>query len=287
LHFSSPGCIIKNIEQIGGSTVSLLSDFFSEREIEFFSVLSYSDCRESDPRILARTDLVPRSAIIYLLPYYAGECINLSRYAASLDYHIVIKDINDSLRTFLSEHFPGSNSVGYGDHSPIDERHAALVCGLGIQGDNGLLINEKYGSYVFIADVLTDISPEKLGAITPKEMGHCPSCGACRRACPTGILRYEGTDCLSAITQKKGELSDLEISLMREYETVWGCDICQSSCPYNATPRITPIKFFHKDRIPHLTIDGLNSMSNEEFSQRAFAWRGRKTVERNLKELEC
>ena len=39
---------------------------------------------------------------------------------------------------------------------------------------------------------------------------HCEHCGACKRACPTGILRGEGVDCLSAITQKKGTLEDSE-----------------------------------------------------------------------------
>ena len=263
-----------------------ISDFFLKKGIEFFAVLDYADCRETGPSILARANFVPKSAIVYLLPYYAGECVNLSRYAASLDYHLIIKEINDELCMYLRGIFPGSISAGYGDHSPLDERHAALIAGLGIQGDNGLLINEKYGSYVFIADVLTDVPPEQISAISPREIGHCMSCGACRTACPTGILRGDCCECLSAITQKKGELSEQEISLMREYNTVWGCDLCQSSCPYNASPQLTPIEFFYKDRIPHLTQGVLSSMSDEEFSKRAFAWRKRKTVERNVKALE-
>lgn len=253
--------------------------------IEYFSVLSYSDVRETAPHILGRAELIPRSVIVYLLPYYAGETVNLSRYAASRDYHILISEVNAALINTLKSFFPDSSSYGYGDHSPIDERHAALISGLGIAGDNGLIINEKYGSYIFIGDVVTDIPPDRLSADTPSVIRHCHSCGACKRACPTGILSGEGSDCLSAVTQRKGELSADEISLMRKYGTVWGCDECQRVCPYNSSPKITPIEFFKEDRIPHLTRECLDAMSKEDFSRRAFAWRGRRTVERNLDAL--
>ena len=137
-----------------------------------------------------------------------------------------------------------------------------------------------------IADVLTDIPPEALGECgEAKPHGHCISCGACKSACPTGVLRGESPDCLSAITQRKGELTDREVDLMRKFNTVWGCDLCQRVCPYNKEPKITPISFFREDRITRLTSERLSEMTKAEFSLRAFAWRGRKTVERNLKLL--
>ena len=231
---------------------------------------------------MAREDFVPRSVIVYLLPYYTGETVNLSRYAASLDYHIALRECADGLIGALTAARPGARAKGYGDHSPIDEVGAALVSGLGFVGDNGLIINERYGSYVFIGDVVTDIPAEELGATKAQEVGHCMHCGACRRACPTGILSGEGCDCLSAITQRKGELSEYEMDLMRRYNTAWGCDVCQSSCPYNREPKITPIAFFHKERITELTREVLDKMDKATFQKRAFAWRGRKTVERNI-----
>ncbi|MBQ2793696.1 MAG: epoxyqueuosine reductase [Clostridia bacterium] len=222
---------------------------------------------------------------MFLVPYYAGEAVNLSRYAASLDYHIILREIAEGLAERLKEKHPTAHFVGYGDHSPIDEVGAALISGLGIRGDNGLIINPEYGSYVFIGDLLTDIDPEILGAISPAPPARCYHCGACKRACPTGILRGEGADCLSAVTQRKGDLTSEEKALMQKYNTAWGCDMCQSVCPYNKAPKLTPVSFFYRERIPELTLDIIKGMTRVEFSRRAFAWRGRKTVERNLEIL--
>ena len=265
-----------------GKIMDLLNSFFEQNKIEYFGVLDYKDIREIYSELIEREAFTPRSVIVYLLPYYTGETVNISRYAASLDYHIAIRAINEGLTELLTSEFPGSSLKGYGDHSPIDERDAAIKMGLGALGKNGLILNEKYGSYVFVGDIITDIPPEKLGAMTAKEYKLCFGCGACLRACPTGVLRGESFECLSAITQKKGELSEEEKALMKKYNTAWGCDVCQSVCPYNKEPKITPIKFFHKGRIECLTREILDSMNKETFKKRAFAWRGRKMVERNL-----
>ena len=262
-----------------------MKSYFDSQKIEYFSVIDYAHCRETLGRLIERENFTPRSVIIYLLPYYAGETVNISRYAASLDYHIAIKQVGDGLISRIKEKFPSASCKSYGDHSPIDERHAALAAGLGILGDSGLIINEKYGTYIFVGDVITDIPPEELGAKAPLPIVKCEGCGACRAACPTGILRGEGADCLSAITQKKGELTDDEKELMRKYNTAWGCDECQTSCPHNSAPRLTTIPFFREKNIFNLTREMLDGMSDEEFSSRAFAWRKRATVERNLEIL--
>ena len=263
----------------------MLRSFFEERKIEYYAVLDYADCNVIAERIMNRESFTPRSVIVYLLPYYAGETVNISRYAAARDYHWVIAKINAELGDLLSEKYPGAHYRGYGDHSPIDERHAAAISGLGIRADSTLLINEKYGTYVFIADMITDIDPSELGAVTPGEIRECLHCGKCLAACPTGILRGECPSCLSAVTQRRGRLEDGEIEMMRRAGTVWGCDVCQTVCPYNENPTHTPLDEFKRDRIEHLTRESLDAMSDEEFASRAFSWRGRAVITRNLDAL--
>jgi epoxyqueuosine reductase len=263
----------------------VIQALFSKLNIEYYAVLDYGECRETNQQIISRRPFSPKSVIIYLIPYFVSIPKNLSIYAASRDYHIAISNIGNALIDCLKKHYPNNNFYSYGDHSPIDERHAALASGLGILGDNGLLINEKYGSYCFIGDVVTDIPIEQLPHTRVTEIKHCPGCGACKRACPTGILCGKGEDCLSAITQRKGELSEGEIALMRRYNTVWGCDECQRSCPLNSSVAVTPIDFFKNDRIECLTSDILAGMTKEQFRARAFGGRGRAVVERNLRHL--
>lgn len=260
----------------------LICRFFESEKIEYYAAVDYTELHEINPRLAGRLGFSPKSAIVFLLPYFTGAAENISSYSASLDYHIIVKELTDKLSALLKEAYPDNSFSGFGDHSPINERHAALMAGLGVLGENGLLITEKYGSYVFIAEIITDLSPCALGAVKPAPVSNCCGCGKCKSACPTGKLRDGETECLSAITQKKGELTPGEAALMRECGTVWGCDVCQSVCPHNENVSLTPIEFFYKDRIGRLTEDIIESMSDAEFEKRAFSWRGRKTLERNL-----
>lgn len=258
---------------------------FLDENIEFFGAVSYGECRVISENIESRLPFAPESAILYLVPYYYGDADNLSAYAVSRDYHLYMKECRERIISHLKAIYPENSFVGFADHSPIDERYAAAAIGLGMIGDNRLLINEKYGTYVFIGEIFTDLSPEPLGAVTSGKIKFCEHCGKCKDVCPAGCLRGEGV-CLSEITQRKGQLSEDEVLLMRQVNTVWGCDVCQRACPHNAGISVTPIEFFKKDRIPRLTSEILSNMSDEEFARRAYSWRKRKTIERNLKLLE-
>ena len=255
---------------------------FLKAKIEYFAALSYNECSEIGAHIIKKIGFEPKSVFVFLIPYYAGETVNISRYAASYDYHILIKKLTAAVISDMKELFPDNSFCGFGDHSPIDERSAAFSAGLGILGDNGLVINEKYGSYVFIADIISDLEPEVAGAVNPMPIKKCEGCGACRLACPGKILTDPGGMCLSYVTQKKGELADEEIALIKSTGIVWGCDECQTVCPHNKNVPLTPIPFFHEDRIERLDTKTLDALSDEAFSVRAFSWRGRKTVKRNL-----
>ena len=125
---------------------NIIKDYFASKNIEYYAVLDYASCRQINPSIMERENFVPKSVIVYLLPYYTGETANISRYAASLDYHLALREYSSGLIDALLAANPKTKAKGYGDHSPIDEVGAALISGLGMVGDNGLIINEKYGS---------------------------------------------------------------------------------------------------------------------------------------------
>ena len=258
-----------------------IKKFFEENKIEYYAFADYSELKEIFPHIAARQSFKSRSAVIYLLPYFFGFGDNISAYAVPRDYHIELDRINQGLIELIKSVVPTASAVGYGDKSPIDERFAAASLGLGVLGDNRLLINERYGSYVFIGEVMTDLPVELLGCAMTGEVKSCLKCGACLDGCPTGALLGSG-ECLSAITQKKGELTDTEREQILKSGCIWGCDLCQRVCPMNEGKEKTPIEFFQMNRIERLGEDTLHSMSEEEFKRRAYSWRGKKTVLRNL-----
>ena len=268
----------------------MLRSFFEREGIEFFGVLPFEACGCRRADLIERKGVCAsdiRSALVFLVPYYVdGEQGNISLYARSRDYHFYCDTLFERLLPALRERF-GGEFLGFADKSPIEENIAAAKAGLGVLGDNYMLINEKYGSFVFLAEILSTVAPEALGF--SGQIGavkECLHCGACRRACP---MSSHGGECLSALTQKKGVLTADEEAYIREYGFAWGCDLCLLSCPLTQkamrSGARTPIGFFSENRISVLTEEHLNGMSKEEFRSRAFSWRGKQTLLRNLKIL--
>ena len=84
------------------------------------------------------------------------------------------------------------------------------------------------------------------------------------------------------IGQKKGELTKEEQALVLKTGLVWGCDLCQLCCPLNKGAEKTAVPFFYEERIEYLDENTLKALQGQAFKERAFAWRGRAVVERNV-----
>lgn len=267
-------------------------DFLSKellaRNIELFGTVPLDKCQITRPYKLTsfgNTDPSNLSAVIIAVPYYARVgATNISRYAVPRDYHLFCDRLFGNLLPLLSQKFPQFKFCGFADNSPINERDAAALAGLGIIGDNYMLITEKYSSYVFLCEIITDC-PIKHPSTC--EIRYCEHCGRCRSACPmneTGV-------CLSALTQKKGELDEIERAAILKHGCAWGCDICQDVCPHTkhaieSGSIYSPIEFFGEELTPILSSKMIEDMSDEEFAHRAYSWRKKATIRRNLEILE-
>ena len=190
----------------------MFRSILSEYGIEYSGVLPFSSCRVFAEDILTRRGTSSAelgTAVLFLVPYYVqdDEAGNISVYARAHDYHHFFENLYEKAVPRLSEAY-GARFFGFADKSAIAEVYAASAAGLGKIGDSGLIINEKYGSFVFIGELLTDAEPSAFG-ISEKsayEPSFCHHCGACKKHCPMS----EGLGCLSMVTQKKGELSPEE-----------------------------------------------------------------------------
>ena len=257
-------------------------ELLAARGIFLCAPIALSDCRIVRPYLLERGGITNGTAFLFAAPYYTTKCDdparNLSAYAVSGDYHAFFAALFDEVLPALRARFPDATFLGFTDHSPINEVEAAVRAGLGVLGCNHLLLTERYSSYIFLGEIITD----HLLSTSPLPLRTCAACGACRAACP-----MEGGECLSAITQKKGVLTEAEREAMLTGGLVWGCDRCQEVCPVTRAAKesgsiYTTIPYFSDTALSHLTADALDAMSDEELKARAFAWRGRAVIRRNL-----
>ena len=229
----------------------------------------------------------PGAVLVAAFPYYAGDAPgNLSLYARGRDYHLVLTEKLNTVCDVLRQKYPSYLFLPGADSSPLPERQLAWACGIGLRGQNGLLILPPWGSYVFLGTILTDC-PLEFSTQPPANV--CISCGKCAAACPGGALDgavFHLSRCLSDISQKKGALSPEEAALLSAQACLWGCDLCQRVCPYNARPAMTPIPDFRENLISSLSPADLEGLTNrtfrEKYGDRAFAWRGPAVLRRNL-----
>ena len=157
----------------------------------------------------------------------------VSRYCWGVDYHDVIFGRLGRLADFHRRLIPHGQVRGVVDTAPLLEREFAQLAGLGWIGKNTSLISSKFGSWIFLAALLTS---EELQYDEPTTEGHCGSCTACLDACPSGALlepyRVDARKCISYLTVELRELAGAEL---RESigERFFGCDACQEACPFN------------------------------------------------------
>lgn len=238
-----------------------------------------------DPRLTMEN---VESVIVCLFPYFSGnvENTNISKYTHGLDYHILVKEKLEKLSKMIKKEIDEFEYKIFVDNGPLVDRYLAQISGLGYFGINNNIINDEYGSYVFIGYIMTNIKLEKDDILDKT----CINCGECIRKCPgealLGNFEMNPKKCLSFITQKKEELNNEEKKLFKNNPTVFGCDICQDVCPHNKKINITKINEFKEKLIYNIDYDEINTISNKEFKRRyrdrAFSWRGRKIILRNL-----
>jgi len=218
-----------------------------------------------------------RSIIMLGFPYRTAEPEpvrngegRVSRYAwGEVDYHDVIHARLKQLMAWLHERVPEARARGVVDSAPLMERELAQLAGLGWVGKNTLLLNRTWGSWFFLAAVLTDL---ELSFDQPFAADHCGSCTACLEACPTAAFPapyvLDATRCISYLTI---ELRDSIPEPLRAGlgEWVFGCDVCQDVCPWNRrAPPVAIAEMQPRGDSNPLALIPLFDLSDEQFRER-------------------
>jgi len=199
--------------------------------------------RRADPRTILPEC---RSILVLAAPYADPKSVPASEelgrspsgrvaaYAWGDDYHNVFLPRLKELVTFIEGQVghPVPNRY-YTDTGPILERDLAQRAGLGWIGKNTCLINPKQGSYFLLAEILLGL---ELDPDPPFTTDHCGTCTRCIQACPTGCILPDRTidarRCISYLTiELKDEVPEELRPLLGDW--VFGCDVCQTVCPWN------------------------------------------------------
>ena len=210
-----------------------------------------------------------------------------SKYTKGLDYHRVVKSYLDKICIYINE--LGGNAISFVDSNMLPERYIAYLSGIGFIGKNNMIITKKYGSYVFLGEIITDLDikcTDKRKFSEIKMFNECGECDNCYKECPTksiNINKKNPNICSSYITQKK-DLNEIEIKLLKD--KIFGCDICQIKCPYNKEVYFSNIEAFKTlDFMCNEKIDIYAGMNNkffkENISKTSCGWRGKNVIKRN------
>jgi epoxyqueuosine reductase len=204
--------------------------------------------RNPPQRADART-LLPdvRTVVSVAVPYGAAPTGfaherrygRVARYAWGRDYHDVVLPRLRSLGAALARHLGGRASKAACDHSPILERAFAARAGLGFVGKNTCLIRPGHGSWFLLGEILLDVevAPEPPAAPAMSAAEGCGTCQRCIAACPTqafvGPFVLDARRCISYWTLET--LAPFPRELRERFGAwVFGCDDCQTICPFNA-----------------------------------------------------
>lgn len=235
-HWSSARWIpLKGAETLGAYEDWLRQGYHGEMEY----LARHLELKADPTRLLpeaASVILVTKSYVPPRSPHGVFPTLRLAAYARGRDYHEEFGDELRALAAHLKTLFPDAGFRAGTDSLPVLERDFARQAGLGWIGKNTCLIDRGRGSFFFLGAILSTLPVRTEVAPVPD---FCGTCTRCLEACPTGALEsprnLNATKCISYWTIEAKADPPPELSA-RFGDWFFGCDLCQSVCPWNQKP---------------------------------------------------
>jgi epoxyqueuosine reductase len=215
-----------------------------------------------------------RSIVVLAINYFQGEQLRrssrhvgitgrIARYAWGDDYHGLIETKLHSIDNFLREF--GGQQKCYVDTGPVLERDQAARAGTGWHGKSTMLIDERLGTWFFLAEILTTLELPPDDPVPDR----CGTCERCIKACPTGAItaphHLDARRCISYLTiELKGSIP-LELRPLIG-NRIFGCDDCLDACPWNRFAQVSrEAAFFARPSTMDIPLRDYLNLSDDDF----------------------
>ena len=203
----------------------------------------------------------------------------MAAYTVGPDYHRHVRERLDRLAEVLARLFPGTRYLSYVDTGAIVEREWARQAGVGWIAKNTLVLHRHAGSYFFLGELVTDLEVDPV----PLPRDHCGTCARCVAACPTDALEHGYTmdprRCIAYLTiEHRGPIPSALRPQLGNW--VFGCDVCQEVCPWNADARDDAAAAWLSPSLPELVAMD-QAAFDARFAGTAVARTGRARLARN------
>ena len=238
----------------------------------------HSELKENPQKLAPRA----QSALVFTKNYLPHpypleppiKALKTALYSQGKDYHLEFLKTLQRLSQKLKKHLPEEEFLAFTDSSPVLERDLAQKAGLGWVGKNTCLIHPKRGSLFFIGEIYTSLKLEFFEE--QKIPFHCGSCTRCLEACPTEALvepfKLDARKCISYWTIEAKKQAP-EFLRQKIGDWFFGCDICQTVCPWNQKvfkPHLLESKKPH----PELLIEDLRFLLTASHKKLQKAFKG-------------
>lgn len=290
-------CGIARAEPVDAETAAAVRGWISKgSQATMDYMANYTEKRLNPCLLVPGTKSIVSLAMNYAPAQTMPETeYQLAAYAYGQDYHDVMKAKLRQLAVLIANKFEGESDSEVGendgdstaittpktnetreepvgeirvfvDTAPVLERYWAQRAGLGWIGKNHQLIIPRAGSMFFLGEIFLPYEFDSYDSPMPSR---CGNCRRCIEACPTCAITdewgFDSEKCLSyQLIENRGELSEQAKQSMGT--TIYGCDRCQTACPWNkfATPNTTP-EFQPKSELLAMTKADWHNLTIDEY----------------------
>ena len=220
-----------------------------------------------------------KSVVVVAVNYYTSHEHNesasiktgrISRYAWGDDYHDVVGEKLHHLLSKIKERFPEADGKVCVDIQATMDKAWAVRAGIGWMGKHTNVITEDLGSWVFIGELFLncELEYDEVGVAD-----QCGSCTLCIDSCPTGAIVepyvVDSNLCISHATIESRAPKIREDVADHLDGWLYGCDICQDVCPWNAmTPATNESRFEPRDGNINASLTEILDLTAETYAAR-------------------